>query len=345
MESAQLFKKWRVAVAIILLAGALFFLYEVREILTPFFLAALIAYLLKPMMLELEKKKIKRSLAILYLYLLLLGIVSLLFFFILPQLLRELNKFIDKLPVFTTEIENLVHDFYKRYNQVVIPPGIRSLLDETIKNVSTTFQQLARNAVETMINLVTGIASFLLAPILAYYFLRDSEHIGRTASNLLPIQIKEDVLGIWKEIDEVFTNFIRGHVLVSIIVGFFSGVGLAIVGSSYAVILGVIVGLADLIPYFGPIIGAVPVVALSLLESKQLAIYSIIVMVIVQQIESFFLSPFIMSERVGLHPLMVVFAILAGGELWGVLGLLLGVPIIAIGRIIIKFIWARLVSS
>ncbi|QGP90746.1 Putative transport protein YhhT [Neomoorella glycerini] len=345
MTTKRVFKIWRLAGAGLFLAAALFFLYRVREILTPFLLAAFLAYLLKPAMVKLEKKGLRRPLAILLLYLLILALSLPLFFFILPQLIRELNEFLTQLPAFTAEVEGLLQGFYRRYHQVAIPAGLRRLLDESITNISATFQQGTRQALQALLDLLAGAASFLLAPILAYYLLRDSEQIGRAASHLLPIQVKEDVLGLWLEIDRVLTSFIRGHLLVSLIVGILTGLGLALVGSRYAVILGVVVGLADLIPYFGPVIGAVPVLALTLLEAKKTALYALAVMVIVQQVESSLLAPRILSESVGLHPLVIIFALLAGGELWGVTGLLLAVPLTAIGRILVKFIWARLVSS
>jgi len=338
-------KIWRLAGAGTLLAGALFFLYQVRRIFTPFILAALLAYLLKPAVLLLGKKGLKRPVAILFMYLLVLVLLLPVVFFVLPRLINELNDFIARLPVFTAEVEGLFQGFYQRYNQVRVPASIRHLVDESIANISFAFQQGARRVAQSLLDLITGVASFLLAPILAYYLLRDSEHIGRSFSRLLPIQVKEDVLGLWAEIDRVLTNFIRGHLLVSLIVGFMTGIGLYLVGSEYAVILGVIVGLADLIPYFGPIIGAIPVVALSLLQSKKAALYALVVMAVVQQVEGSYLAPRILGECVALHPLVIVFALLAGGHLWGVFGLLLAVPLTAIGRILIRFIWARLVSS
>lgn len=338
-------KIWRLAGAGLLLATALFFLYRIRQVLLPFLLAALLAYLLKPAMIRLEKKGFKRPLAILLLYLLILALALPLLIFIFPQLIRELNQFLDQVPSFTAEMEGLVQGFYQRYQQIALPASLRSLLDESIVNISATFQRGARQAVQALLDLLTGATSFLLAPILAYYLLRDSEQIGRAASHLLPIQIKEDVLGLWLEVDRVLTSFIRGHLLVSLIVGFLTGLGLAVVGSQYAVILGVVVGLADLIPYFGPLIGTIPVLALTLLEGKKMAFYALLVMAVVQQIESSILAPRILSESVGLHPLAVIFVLLAGGELWGVIGLILAVPLTAIGCIVVRFIWARLVSS
>lgn len=345
MAAKRSLKIWRLAGAGLLLAGALFFLYRVRQVLTPFILGAFLAYLLKPAMLSLEKKGIKRPLAILILYLLILSLGLLLLLFILPRLLRELNEFINHLPFFTTEIEGVIQNFYQRYHQVAIPGSLRQLLDESIINISAAFQQAARHAVRSLLDLLAGATSFLLAPILAYYLLRDSEQIGKAAGHLVPLQIKEDILGLWLEIDRVLTNFIRGHLLVSLVVGFLTGLGLALVGSRYAVILGVIVGLADLIPYFGPLLGTLPVLALTLLEGKKTALYALVVMVVVQQIEGSLLAPRILGESVGLHPLVIVFALLVGGELWGVAGLLLAVPLTAIGVILVKFIWARLVGS
>ncbi|WP_343105500.1 AI-2E family transporter [Neomoorella humiferrea] len=345
MTAKRVMKILRLVGAGLFLTAALYFLYRVRTVLTPFFLAAFLAYLLKPAMVKLEKRGLKRPAAILLLYFLVFILFLPVPLFILPKLVRELNEFLLHLPIFTTEVEGLLGKFYQRYNEVALPAGLRRLLDDSFIGLSNTFQQAARRALQGLLNLLAGAPSFLLAPVLTYYLLRDSEQIGRAAGHLLPLQIKEDVFGLWTEIDRILTSFIRGHLLVSLIVGFLTGIGLALIGSRYAVILAVVVGLADLIPYFGPIIGAVPVLTLTLLEGKRTALYALFVMAVVQQIEGSWLAPRILSGSVGLHPLAVIFVLLAGGELWGVGGLLLAVPLTAIGSTVIKFIWARLVSS
>ncbi|MDN5348152.1 MAG: hypothetical protein PWP65_1716 [Clostridia bacterium] len=336
-------KFWRLALATLILAGALLFFYRVRQIFLPFLLGALLAYLLKPWAAYLEAKGLSRSAAILVLY----GFTAIaavpLAVYVFPQLLRELNHFIDQVPRYTLEIQRLIDDFNERYQRLAIPVAFRRVIGETLGHFEALALDGARAVGRAVMGLLSGAASLILAPILAYYFLRDRDLLARTAIHILPLSWREDFLGIWKEIDQVLTNFIRGHLLVSVIVGLLTGIGFNLIGLEYAVILGIVVGLADLIPYFGPILGAIPAVALALLESKWAAFYALIVVLVVQQIEGSILVPRIIGDCVGLHPLTIIFVLLAGGELFGVLGLLLAVPVAGIGRILLRFIWSRLV--
>jgi len=139
-------------------------------------------------------------------------------------------------------------------------------------------------------------------------------------------------------------KFIRGHLLVASMVGVLTSLGLALVGVKFYLLLGIIAGIADLIPYFGPIIGAIPAVGLALLNSSQQALYVLLVMVVVQQVENNLLSPKILGDSVGLHPVVVIFVLLAGGHLFGILGMLLAVPLTAILRILVNYLYTLLVS-
>ncbi|MGI9952995.1 AI-2E family transporter [Moorellaceae bacterium AZ2] len=337
-------KLWRLALGGTLLAGALFFLYLVRKLFIPLLMAALLAYFLKPAVTALEKRGWSRGTAILLLYFLGLGVLVLTLLYVLPRLLRELNKFLDQLPAFTGEVEGWLQYFYNRYQRPGIPAGLQRLVDETLAFLQERIEKGIRQAAGLLTGLFSGVTSLILAPVLTYYILKDSEGLSRGALRLLPAAWREDLLGLWTEIDRILTGFVRGHLLISLLVGLLTGLGLFLAGSQYAVVMGIVMGLADLIPYFGPLIGAVPIIALSWMESPRLAIYAVVVIVVVQQIETAVLAPRILGQSVELPPLAVILAILAGGELFGVVGLLLAVPAVAVGRVIVGFLWSRLVS-
>ncbi|HBT47101.1 MAG TPA: AI-2E family transporter [Peptococcaceae bacterium] len=344
MFSLQRNKLSRLALGGALSAGALFFLYLVRPLFTPLLGAALLAYFLKPAVIALEKRGWPRPKAILLLYLLGLAVLALTLLYVLPRLLRELNKFLDQLPVFTGEVQGWLQHFYDRYQRPGMPAGLKRLVDESLAVFQGRIEVGIRQAVGLLAGLFSGLTSIVLAPVLAYYLLKDSENLGRSALRLLPPAWREDLLGLWMEIDRILTGFVWGHLLISVLVGALTGLGLFLAGSPYAVVMGIIMGLADLIPYFGPLIGAIPVVALSWMESPRLAIYALGVIVVVQQIETAILAPRILGQSVELSPLAVILAVMAGGELFGVVGLLLAVPAAAVGRVIVGFLWSRLVS-
>jgi len=256
-----------------------------------------------------------------------------------------LNYFLSQLPFFTAEVEGIIQGFHHRYHQAVLPLAFRSFLDETLLRVSGATQQAARSFLDHLLAFMADLPLLLLAPFLAYYFLRDSEEIGRWAARILPSGIRENFIGLWMEMEKILVSFLYGDVLVSLLVGLLTGVGLFLIGSQYAVILGIIVGLTDLIPYFGPVLGAIPLLAFTLLEGKRKAMLALVILLAVQQLECIWLGPKILGDRVGLHPLVVIFLLLAGGEVAGLWGLLLAVPIAAMGWKLLKFFWERLVGS
>ncbi|MEW6230265.1 MAG: AI-2E family transporter, partial [Bacillota bacterium] len=159
----------------------------------------------------------------------------------------------------------------------------------------------------------------------------------------IPGRWRSEVVGLLIEMDHALGSFIRGQLLVSGIVGVLISLGLSIIGVDFALVIGLLAGIFDIIPYFGPVIGAVPAIALALLKSPVLVIYVVVLFVVVNQIESAIVGPNILGEQIGLHPVAVIFAILAGGHLFGVTGVLLAVPVAAIIKVFLRYLQARLV--
>ncbi|HEX3032252.1 MAG TPA: AI-2E family transporter, partial [Bacillota bacterium] len=147
------------------------------------------------------------------------------------------------------------------------------------------------------------------------------------------------------DMDQVLRGFIRGHLLVCGLVGGLSALGLYLIGVPFALLLGIIAGILDIIPFFGPILGAVPALALALLQSWQATIYTLLLFVIIQQVEGNIITPKILGEAVGLHPLIIIFALLAGGHLWGVTGMIIALPLAAVIRVAARYMLIKLVSN
>lgn len=162
---------------------------------------------------------------------------------------------------------------------------------------------------------------------------------------MIPLSKRSELLQLWEEIDEVLINFIIGNLTVALLVGSCTAFGLAMIGMDFPLLLGIITGITNIIPYFGPVIGGIPAVLLALLKSQKLAFYVIIVIVVVQQLESNFISPKVLGKSVGLHPLIVIFILLAGGELGGIVGMLIAVPLTAVLKIIVTYLFAKVMAN
>lgn len=338
-------KNWaRNIIGVTVILIILWLLVRVWPIMPPFIVAIILSYLLQPWVKYFEKKGITRTLSIIVVYLVLGSFIFMLMAYGLPILVKELDIFADSIPDYTRRVQQKTQEFYSKYQQVTIPESVRTVIDETLVNLELSLVEGIRGVAEKFFGILSHLAILILAPVLAFYILQDAEKINLKVINFLPKSWREDFLFLWGEIDRVLMKFIRGNLLVAFLVGVLTSMGLIIIQLEFAVLLGLIAGLADLIPYFGPVIGAIPALVVALLDSPKKVIYVLIVMVGVQQIENSILSPKILGDSVGLHPVIVVFVLLAGGHLYGIIGLLVAVPVAAIAKIISLYAWRKITT-
>jgi predicted PurR-regulated permease PerM len=183
----------------------------------------------------------------------------------------------------------------------------------------------------------------LISLVISYYLLNDVEILKKTLHSLLPIKYKNDIAIVGREINNIIKGFIQGQIFTSLVVGMLITVGLIITKVKFPFVLGIIGGITNIIPYFGPIIGAIPAVIVASSQSIFTGLKCALVFVIVQQIDNVFISPKITEKKIGLHPITTIFVVLVGGELFGILGMLVAVPIFASLKIITKRIIERIV--
>ncbi len=326
--------------AILLIAG-LFLLYWVREVLIPFFWAALLAYLLVRPVRYLEERRFSRSKAILLIYLLVAGTFLLVLALLIPAILRELAEFAEAIPQYVGFYQGWLQKIQYGYQCSILPDAVRQAVDQALGRTEERAVTAISDFLEDLIRGYSTLAVLIISPILSFYILKDIELIKRRFSAFLPAQWRGDVLAVLMEIDAVLLGFIRGNVFVCLIVGTLTALILGVIGVNFALLLGIIAGIAELIPYFGPFLAALPAIGIALLESPRLAIYTLITLLVVQQLEGSVIAPKIIGDNVGLHPLVVVFALFAGGKLWGMMGLLIAVPLAAIFRVVLNYAYLK----
>jgi len=341
--------KFNLGVLRLVLAGIIFllglyFLFLIRGILFPFILAIVLAYILNPIVTSLEQLGIPRVLAILIVYLAGIFVVFLIIVYGIPVVTRELNDLAEAIPELTVEARLYISYLYREFRSITIPESVSQVIDESIRNVEALVIREIRQMANTLLGLFSRLISILLAPVLAFYLLKDWSNFSRRLMFIFPVSVREEIISLWGEIDKVLISFIRGHLIVATFVGLLTALGLTIIGMDYVLLLSIIAGVTDLIPYFGPLIGSFPALILALLKSKTMALYVLIVVVIVQQLESNIISPTVLGESLGLHPVTVIFALLAGGKLLGLIGLLLAVPSAAVLRIVFAYMLSKLTA-
>jgi predicted PurR-regulated permease PerM len=334
----------RLFLLLVSIAG-LYFIYRVRVVLIPFIFAFFIAYLLNPMVRYIEGKKVPKTVAVILAYLVVTVVVALIAVFGIPHMVDELNKLGKTIPKVNTKIQGIISFAEKRYTNFTLPGGIEQVIKENVMRAENALINAAKAGTMVIINLFTYLVILIIAPVFAFYFLIDIERLQDGLIQTIPRKYRSDFLAVLRDIDEIIRGFLRGHLLISVIVGFLIGLGTFIIGLDFSLIIGIISGIAELVPYIGPFLTAVPVIGLALLYSKKTALYAVIVLLVVQQLESSVIAPKILSKNIGIHPLLVVFILMAGGELYGLAGVLLAVPAAATLKVILRYIYLKLVDE
>jgi sporulation integral membrane protein YtvI len=336
--------KWRwIFLGSVILLGVLI-LISVHSILSPFLVAFVLAYLLNPVVEGLVHRGIGRKLSIALVVVGILLIIGMTLFFILPKLYTELAKLAVVLPGTMQALEQYIRDFRSNFLTTGLPNQVVSVIDGHLAQGEAYLTNRLEDFLDRLPEILTSTSLLILSPVIAIYLLADWKRLQAGFLRIVPQRWRVNWQRVIQDISHIVRCFIRGNLIVAVIVGVLCGVGVKLVGMDYALLIGVLCGVFDLIPYFGPLIGAIPSILLGLIESPLMALKVALVILVVQQLEGNVISPKLMGDSVGLHPLWIVFALLAGGELAGFWGMLLSVPFAAVLRVILRHIYFWLVS-
>ncbi|WP_407307967.1 AI-2E family transporter [Desulfosporosinus sp. SB140] len=335
--------KWIFVVICLILGMTL--LYRVKTILGPFCLGFLLAYLLNPLVEGLERYRISRYKSIAIVFAGILAMLALAIFLILPIVYTELSKLALILPVTIQSVIERIEEFREHFKASGLPSRVALVLDQHLDQGEVILAERLNKIISNLPNVLSTVTLYILSPVITIYLLADWKKIGIRFFRLVPQRRRLVWRRVWQDINHTVRQFVRGDLVVAVIVGVLIGIGVKLVGMDYALLIGLICGVFDLIPYFGPVIGAVPSVLLALTKSPGMALKVALVILVIQQIEGNIISPKLMGDSVGLHPLWVMFSLLAGGEIAGFWGMLLAVPIAAVIRVLFKHIYNKLVSS
>ena len=337
-------KVYRISFLVISASLILYFLILLRSILIPFIIGFLVAYLLNPLVKRLEARKLSRGLSIFIVFIGVLSIFLLTGFFGFPKIIAELNKFAEAIPQITKEVQKIINTINRQYANFGMPDSLRQVLDNSVAKIEAGLLMVVTHTINSILGLFSHIFSLFIAPIVAFYILKDMDKIKKGISSAIPRKYRSDIMGLLRDIDDIIFKFLKGNLTVGLIVGILTSLGMAIIGLRFAIIIGIIAAITNLIPFIGPFIGAIPAIILALLQSKILALYAIIIIFIIQQIEGNVLSPKILGNSVGLHPLWVIFSLLAGGQMMGIMGMIIAVPIAAVIKVMARFVFLKLVG-
>lgn len=325
------------------LAAFLVFFYVLKPILAPFVLGALLAYFGDPLVDILERRRINRTLGVLLVFLLTTLILLAIVLVTVPLVASQLDALVDSVPrlyrwIDSTAVPWLRHTFNLSDDSLPALEWGRGQLAENWQSVGKWLAAAGKQVTGSGFGILLWLANLALVPVVAFYLMRDWDKLVGRGHDLIPRDWQEGVTEVVHEADEVVGAFLRGQLVVMVCLALYYGLGLWVVGVQLAVALGLIAGLASIVPYLGFFVG----IGLSLLVAySQSGDWSTLLGVaavfgIGQLLESMFLTPILVGDRIGLHPVVVIFALMAGGQLAGFLGVLVALPVAAVIAVLIR---------
>jgi predicted PurR-regulated permease PerM len=319
-------------------------LYATRQILAPFVVAFIIAYALDPLVDKLEEWKLPRTMAIVFFILFILIILTLTGMIAFPAIKLQVERLAGDMPDYTVTIqqwfspifENVIKEDPARIKEVI--SNLMEKLGNIPPKLLASTSSLLWSGFSGMLNFIITMINLVIIPISCFYFLKDIDTIKEKIKALIPTRYKETVFDLTQETNEVLGAFIRGQLTVAIILAVFYSVGLSIIGTPMSIVIGIVAGLANIVPYLGLLVGLIPAILLTVLQFHGVAhlLGVLLVFGIAQAMEGMVITPRIVGDKIGLHPVVIMLAILAGGRFFGFIGILLAVPVAAVLNVFLK---------
>lgn len=322
----------------------LFLLFMARGVLTPFLMAFFLAYLFDPLVTSLERKRVPRTVAIISLLASLLSALVLIGILLFPVLRLQSEVLIYNIPSYIETIREWLVPLIERIYRTD-PARLRFILTEVLSRLGDLPVKILQSttnflwgAFSNLFNIAIFLLNLLITPVATFYLLKDFSRIKESLFDYCPLPMKESVLAILGEIDDVLSGFLRGQLVVALILALLYSTGLVICQVPLGILLGIVAGMANIIPYLGVIVGLVPSLFLSFLQfgDWQHPLGVVVVFGVAQALEGTLITPRVVGDRLGLHPVAIMVVVLLGAHLLGFLGILLAVPAAAVGNIFLK---------
>lgn len=305
-----------------------------KTVLFPFFIAMIISYVLNPIVTLLSSRMVPRTVAVILIYMTFIFSSIVILMNVIPLLGRQMSELVEHFPEWNHQIQRWAHGVLD--GKSALPHTVQDSIDGSLDRLENTLSAGMENVLLNLRGKIGQMFIWFLIPFVVFYMLKDFKALERSTVLLMPKKNRRKWIRMLRDIDEALGNYIRGQLLVCVAVGGMAYIGYLLIGLPYAFLLALIMGLMNVIPYLGPFIGAAPAVLIGWSESWQLALLVLTVNVIVHIIEGNVVSPQIVGRTLRLHPLVIILALLIGGELGGILGLLLAVPAFAVIKVVLE---------
>ena len=320
-------------------------------VMLPVILSGLLFYLLNPLVDLMEKYKINRVLAISIIFVIIAVLLIIGLAVAIPNLQRQVVIFAQNVPSYLEDADRVIDDLVTKR----LPDDFRPQLEQVLAQFSTQATAWASNISSKAVNWVSALISgtsqvivaLIIMPFMLFYLLRDGKGLRDYITQFLPNKLREPVGKVLSDVNQQLANYVRGQITVAVIVAIMFIIFFKIIGLRYAVALGVTAGVLNLVPYLGSFLAMLPALVLGLIAGSVMLLKVIIVFIVEQTIEGRFVSPLILGSQLNIHPITILFVLLTSGSMFGIWGVLLGIPIYASAKVVISaiFDWYKEISG
>ncbi len=335
----EITQRWFLLIVLVILG---YLLVLLGPILSPFLIAALLAYLADPVTDKLESYKLSRTSAVLVVFSVIMLVFLLLVLILLPKISSQLAVMIKQIPLALNLLEEHLLPFLQQNLGVEASSLdfdlIKSLVQGNVKQTGSIVNNIVSGLASSGLAIVAWLANMVLIPVVLFYLLRDWDVMISKINNLLPRDLESKISTLARECDEVLGAFMKGQLMVMLALGIVYSLGLWMVGLDLALIVGMLAGLASIVPYMGFVVGVIAAVIAAMVQfnDPSILIWVGLVFIVGQALEGMLLTPLMVGDKIGFHPVAVIFAIMAGGQLFGFIGILIALPVAAVVMVFLR---------
>ncbi len=316
---------------VLIIGLVLLFLWHIKEIVVILLLALMLSALIEPSVSWLHHKKIPRSLGVIGIYIILLAVLAISFILIIPPFVEQFQQLLNNFSSISVKISETI-------NRVVIfgqQHGIEQDITQTFDELRDSVGSLLGNVFSTITGIVGGVFTFFIILVLSFYIVVEEDAWRRLFRRLAPDEYQPYLTQLFSRMQTKIGLWMRGELMLMLAIFVTTYIGLTILGIPYALVLALFAGILEIVPYAGPTLSAIPAIMIALAESPFKAVMTVLLFVIIQQIENHILIPKVMQKVTGLNPIVSITALLIGFKLAGIAGAALAIPVATMASVVV----------
>ncbi|QBR48420.1 AI-2E family transporter [Leuconostoc kimchii] len=318
----------------------------ISTVFVPLLVAGFLYYVLKPILKLVQKIKIHgwqipRQAAVILTFLFFLSVIAGVIVVLVPTLVREITNLITALPGFAQDMQRFTTETInsKWFENLNLSINVNQVRD-AVGKYAASFLTITAGTLGSIVSTVTSVTINLVTiPVVLFYMLSDGERLVPAIKKMFPERHADKITELTTKMDNTIERYISGQAIEMLFVGVTMAIGYFIIGQPYAWLLAVIAGITNIVPYIGPWIGVIPALLVASTQSWEQCLFVLIVMTVVQQLDGNFIYPNVIGKSLAIHPLTIMILLMVAGNLWGIVGMILVVPVYAVFRVIIKFVF------